>query len=147
MMTSSTSSGFTPARSSAAWMAMVPSACADMEAKAPLKLPTGVRAAEAMTISVKTGSPTLMLRRTLDRRRHLLQAQGAGQRLDPGQEGTPELRLRPTPGHHADMAGRGVVNMGAGHGRRQGQGRTGRDDAVAGRDRQEGRQPQRLRRH
>ena len=39
----------------AAWMAMVPSACADRLAKAPLKLPTGVRAAEAMTISVMTG--------------------------------------------------------------------------------------------
>ena len=31
MMTSSTSSGFTPARSSAAWMAMVPSAWADSD--------------------------------------------------------------------------------------------------------------------
>ena len=57
MMTSSTSSGFTPARSSAAWMAMVPSAWADRQAKAPLKLPTGVRAAEAMTISVMIGFP------------------------------------------------------------------------------------------
>ena len=57
MMTSSTSSGFTPARGSAAWMAMVPSACADRVAKAPLKLPTGVRAAEAMTISVMIGFP------------------------------------------------------------------------------------------
>jgi hypothetical protein len=33
-------------------MATVPSACADNEAKAPLKAPTGVRAAEAITISV-----------------------------------------------------------------------------------------------
>ena len=31
----------------AAWMAMVPSALAERLAKAPLKLPTGVRAAEA----------------------------------------------------------------------------------------------------
>ena len=52
MMTSSTSFGATPARSSAAVMATVPRACAETLAKAPLKLPTGVRAAEAMTMSV-----------------------------------------------------------------------------------------------
>src|SRR3712207_9077680 len=40
----------------AALMAAVPSACAGRAAKAPLKLPTGVRAAEAMTISVMTGT-------------------------------------------------------------------------------------------
>ena len=49
MMTSLTSSGLTLARSSAPRMATSPSLCADRPAKAPLKLPTGVRAAEAMT--------------------------------------------------------------------------------------------------
>ena len=41
MMTSSTSSGATPARSSAPLMAIAPSSCAGSVAKAPLKEPTG----------------------------------------------------------------------------------------------------------
>ena len=55
-MTSSTSSGRTPARSIAALMATVPSTWAGSAAKAPLKLPTGVRAADAITISVMDGA-------------------------------------------------------------------------------------------
>ena len=50
-MTSCTSSGATPARSSAPLMATAPSSCAASVAKAPLKEPTGVRAALAMTMS------------------------------------------------------------------------------------------------
>ena len=50
-ITSSTSSGRRPARSSAALMAMAPSAWAGRLAKAPLNAPTGVRMAEAMTMS------------------------------------------------------------------------------------------------
>ncbi len=42
-ITSSTSPAWMPARSMAAWMATVPSACAGQRPKAPLKLPTGVR--------------------------------------------------------------------------------------------------------
>jgi hypothetical protein len=42
----------------AAVMAAVPKACAGIEAKAPLKAPTGVRAAEAMTISVMGWYPS-----------------------------------------------------------------------------------------
>ncbi len=56
-MTSSTSAGSRPARAIAAWMAVVPSTCAGTVAKAPLKLPTGVRAAETMTMSSMAGSP------------------------------------------------------------------------------------------
>jgi hypothetical protein len=52
MMTSETSPGSTLARFNASTMATEPRACAGSAAKAPLKLPTGVRAAEAMTISV-----------------------------------------------------------------------------------------------
>ena len=64
MMTSSTSPPSMPARSMAALIAAVPSTWAGTEAKAPLKAPTGVRAAEAMTISVMTGiSPLGALRR------------------------------------------------------------------------------------
>jgi hypothetical protein len=51
-ITSSTSSEATPARSSAALSATMPSMCAGSVPNAPLKLPTGVRAAEAMTISL-----------------------------------------------------------------------------------------------
>ena len=51
MITSDTSSGATLARSRAALIATVPSADADKSANAPLKVPTGVRAALAMTIS------------------------------------------------------------------------------------------------
>ena len=51
-MVSETSSGETPARSRAALMVEAPSSCAGLLAKLPLKLPTAVRAAEAMTILV-----------------------------------------------------------------------------------------------
>ena len=51
-MTSDTSPGSSPARSSAAWMATFPSSCAGRLPSAPLKDPTGVRAALAMTIAV-----------------------------------------------------------------------------------------------
>jgi hypothetical protein len=71
MMTSSTSDGFTPARSSAATMATRPSSWAGTLAKAPLKLPTGVRAIEAMTISV-------MCWGSLNSLRAVLRAPGAG---------------------------------------------------------------------
>ena len=50
MITSDTSSGATPARSSASAIATLPSS--DASAKAPLNAPTGVRAAAAMTMSV-----------------------------------------------------------------------------------------------
>src|SRR5205814_3017166 len=51
MMTSETRPGSMPARSSAALMAMAPRSWAGVVAKAPLKLPTGVRAALTMTTS------------------------------------------------------------------------------------------------
>ena len=50
--------GSTPACSIAACSATVPSACAGQRAEAPLKLPTGVRAAETMTMSSMSGSPS-----------------------------------------------------------------------------------------
>jgi len=53
MITSLTSPAATPARASAALIASAPSAWADRSANAPEKLPTGVRAALAMTISVR----------------------------------------------------------------------------------------------
>src|ERR1700748_1905757 len=52
MITSSTSSGFTCARSSAPLMATLPRSCAGTAPNAPLNEPTGVRAALAMTMSV-----------------------------------------------------------------------------------------------
>ena len=51
-MVSETSSGATPARSSAARITAAPSSCAGVLANAPLKLPTAVRAADAITILV-----------------------------------------------------------------------------------------------
>src|ERR1700688_3050733 len=51
MITSETRAGSTPARSSAALMAMAPRSWAGVVANAPLKLPTGVRAALTMTTS------------------------------------------------------------------------------------------------
>src|SRR3954449_12576756 len=51
MTTSETRPGSTPARSSAALMATAPRSWAGMVANAPLKLPTGVRAALTMTTS------------------------------------------------------------------------------------------------
>src|SRR6267154_5704393 len=51
MMTSETRHGSMPARSSAALMAMAPRSWAGVVANAPLKLPTGVRAALTMTTS------------------------------------------------------------------------------------------------
>ena len=51
-MVSETSPGSTPARSSTALMTPAPSSCAGVLAKAPLKLPTAVRAADAITILV-----------------------------------------------------------------------------------------------
>ena len=51
-MTSSTSSGLTPARSSAARMATSPSFDAGRLDRPPRKDPTGVRAAETMTTSM-----------------------------------------------------------------------------------------------
>src|SRR3984957_5215605 len=51
MITSETRPGSMPARSSAALMAMAPRSWAGMVANAPLKLPTGVRAALTMTTS------------------------------------------------------------------------------------------------
>src|SRR5438105_144006 len=51
MITSETRPGSTPARSSAALMATAPRSWAGMVANAPLKLPTGVRAALTMTTS------------------------------------------------------------------------------------------------
>src|SRR5262249_12513112 len=51
-MTSSTSSADTLARLRAAFIATVPRSCAGVLANAPLNEPTGVRAAEAITISV-----------------------------------------------------------------------------------------------
>src|SRR5215212_7801542 len=50
-ITSSTSPGSTLARSIAAMIATLPSSCAGVLANAPLKLPTGVRAAETITTS------------------------------------------------------------------------------------------------
>ncbi|MNT05666.1 hypothetical protein D3C72_1402940 [compost metagenome] len=52
MMTSLTWSGFTPARSSAALMTRAPSSGAGILASEPPNLPTAVRAAETMTMSV-----------------------------------------------------------------------------------------------
>ena len=52
MMTSSTSSGFTLARSSAPLIAALPRSWAGTAPNAPLNEPMGVRAALAMTISV-----------------------------------------------------------------------------------------------
>src|SRR3954452_16859837 len=51
MMTSDTRAGSTPARSRAALMATAPRSWAGVVANAPLKLPTGVRAALTMTTS------------------------------------------------------------------------------------------------
>src|SRR6266699_3726078 len=51
MITSDTRAGSMPARSSAALMAIAPRSWAGMVANAPLKLPTGVRAALTMTTS------------------------------------------------------------------------------------------------
>jgi hypothetical protein len=50
MMTSSTCSGFRPARSTAALIATLPSWAQVIEAKSPMKPPMGVRAAETMTM-------------------------------------------------------------------------------------------------
>src|ERR1019366_1117240 len=50
-MTSSTSPASTPARAKAARNAMAPRDCAERVLSAPLKLPTGVRAAETLTMS------------------------------------------------------------------------------------------------
>src|ERR1700693_3654791 len=50
-MTSSTSPASTPARAKAARNAMAPSDWAERVLSAPLKLPTGVRVAETMTMS------------------------------------------------------------------------------------------------
>ena len=55
MITSDTAPDSTPARSSADRMAMVPSSAADRGLIAPLKLPTGVRAALAMTTWLMVG--------------------------------------------------------------------------------------------
>src|SRR2546428_2057448 len=55
-MTSSTSSGESLARSSAPLIANAPSSCASNEPSAPLKDPTGVRAADTITTSVMTNS-------------------------------------------------------------------------------------------
>ncbi len=52
MITSSTSAAGTPARSKAAPMATVPRSDASTLARPPLKAPTGVRAAPAITTSV-----------------------------------------------------------------------------------------------
>ena len=51
-MTSETSPGCIPARSGAAFMTTLPSSCAGRLAREPLKDPTGVRAALAMTMVV-----------------------------------------------------------------------------------------------
>src|SRR5438105_15272769 len=51
VMRSETRAGSMPARSSAALMAMAPRSWAEVVANAPLKLPTGVRAALTMTTS------------------------------------------------------------------------------------------------
>jgi hypothetical protein len=58
-ITSSTSPGSSPARLIAADSAVVPRTWAGVAAKAPLKLPTGVRAAETMTTSSILASPGL----------------------------------------------------------------------------------------
>src|SRR4051794_486114 len=50
MTTWPTCSGSTPARSSAAWMAMAPSSVASMDERPPPILPTGVRAAPRITV-------------------------------------------------------------------------------------------------
>src|SRR5882724_324151 len=52
-MTSSTSPGSTPARDSNSLMTTAPSSCAGVAAKAPLKEPTGVRAALATTMALE----------------------------------------------------------------------------------------------
>jgi hypothetical protein len=52
-MTSSTSCPSTPARASASLITTAPSSCAVVLAKAPLKEPTGVRAALATTIALE----------------------------------------------------------------------------------------------
>ena len=51
MMTSETRPPSTPARLSAAWIATLPSSWAGRPESAPLKAPTGVRAALTMTMS------------------------------------------------------------------------------------------------
>ena len=51
MMTSETCLPSTPARLSASAIATLPSSCAGRLPNAPLKAPTGVRAAPTMTIS------------------------------------------------------------------------------------------------
>src|ERR1700719_1946579 len=55
MITSETRPGSMPARSRAALMATAPRSWAGMVANAPLKLPTGVRAAATMTTSSDMG--------------------------------------------------------------------------------------------
>ena len=56
MITSSTSSGFTLARSSAPLIAALPRSWAGTAPNAPLNEPMGVRAALAMTMSVAMNS-------------------------------------------------------------------------------------------
>src|SRR5580704_2236684 len=58
MITSETRAPSTPARSSAALIAVRPSSWAGTVAKAPLKAPTGVRVALTMTMSSFMGNPS-----------------------------------------------------------------------------------------
>ncbi len=56
MITSDTRPASMPPRSSAALMTAAPRSCAGVEANAPLKLPTAVRAAPTMTTSSFMGN-------------------------------------------------------------------------------------------
>src|ERR1700758_4157518 len=56
MITSETRGASTPARSSAALMAVLPSSWAGNDANTPLNAPTGVRVALTITTSFMTGS-------------------------------------------------------------------------------------------
>src|ERR1700750_1937493 len=67
-MTSSTSPGSTFARWSAALMATAPRSCAGVLANAPLNDPTGVLAADAITISVMARSPHMVAHETISDR-------------------------------------------------------------------------------
>src|SRR3990170_2878845 len=127
MTTSLTCPGSTPARRSASAIATWPRKEAGTPLKAPLKAPTGVRAALAMTTSVMTVSCRLgsLARSALPPRpgpaRGKVAAailrckatESTAARLDPIGEVAPQLVPGVDAGDHADMAGGRAQAFGA----------------------------------
>src|SRR6185437_5203029 len=108
--------GSSLARSIAAWRATVPSSCADSDPSAPLKLPTGVRAAATMTMSSILGISFLERCPGIDMgtptgKRY--PPRGTGERpsqgAQPFPQRLPQHALGGAAGRHADMAGGGFV--------------------------------------